>query len=184
MTFVYRLPIDFSPMADTQDEHQKTFVNNLADQTVVPDPVFPKFTEFRAWKRLTYSWGIFGSRHPIVEEFQDSASVLRVEFVEFARRALGDFNGPSHGALEPLLEGWLAPRRFGYAPTGLPPDKGPQDPQDARELLLSRRKSLSARFAAPVSPDVFRLSPEGELPTCATSLYKYSRMTRFNRGLF
>jgi hypothetical protein len=59
MTFVYRLPIDFSPMADTQDEHQKTFVNNLAGQTVVPDPVFPEFTEFRALKRLTYSSGIF-----------------------------------------------------------------------------------------------------------------------------
>src|ERR1700761_518340 len=49
------LSIDFSPMTDAQYEHDETLINNLADQTVISDPVFPEFAEFSALKCLAYS---------------------------------------------------------------------------------------------------------------------------------
>jgi len=44
--------IDFSSMSNAQNEHEKTFIDNLANQTIVSDPVFPELTEPRALKCL------------------------------------------------------------------------------------------------------------------------------------
>src|ERR1700685_902862 len=45
-------PIKFSSGPDAQDENEKPFIDNLADQAVVADPIFPEFTEFRALQCL------------------------------------------------------------------------------------------------------------------------------------
>ncbi|MGA7225298.1 MAG: hypothetical protein WA603_17085 [Candidatus Acidiferrales bacterium] len=88
--------IDFSAVSDAEDQHEEAVVFDFADESIVAYAVFPEFTEERAVQGLTDAAWVIEAGYSGVEETQDAAAMLRVEFAEFPVNGRRKFNGVGH----------------------------------------------------------------------------------------
>lgn len=68
----FSLTIDMAPMADLKRNNHHLLVLNLADDAVVADAVFPKFSEARSGQSLTDGSWIVESFYACVQEVEDA----------------------------------------------------------------------------------------------------------------
>ena len=97
--------VNFLPMTNEEDEYDKAFVFDSADQSIVTHAIFPEFSEFRSTQRLTNVARVIESCQPLLNELHDSFGMLRVEVLELPRRRRGNLNRPGHIALSASLAG-------------------------------------------------------------------------------
>lgn len=92
------LAINLSAVSDAQYQHKEVIVLDLANQTVIPYPVSPKFSKPNSPKRLAKAARIFQDGDSVAKEFQDALGVLRIQFAQLSVGFEGELNFPCHDA--------------------------------------------------------------------------------------
>ncbi|OEC96683.1 hypothetical protein FBZ99_103154 [Rhizobium sp. ERR 1071] len=73
--------IDFTSVADSNDQYPHGSIFYVRDNTIIPYSVFPEIAEFRALQRLSDGTRIIQLGNTVVKKLQDSAGNLMSEFV-------------------------------------------------------------------------------------------------------
>src|SRR5882762_1738066 len=157
-----RSAVDFSAVADTENENQQPIVFDLADEPVVADAVFPELAEFGTLQSLTDTARVVQSGDAFVEKFQDALALLRVELAQFVVNLGREFNLPGHAASMRPQEERSAHRRCECDQAHVRPDRGLRDRRGAREWLRERRRSWCGRCGGRAFRGVFRWILGGE----------------------
>ena len=83
-------------MPDPHDEDAQLAILDMADDSVVADPIFPEFAELRSPQRLAEGAWIVGLGDPLVQERENSPPDLTVEPLEVAQRGAVEGDPPTH----------------------------------------------------------------------------------------
>ena len=83
-------------MAYAEDEHQQALIFYLADEPIISQAIFPKFSEARTLQRLSHAARIVQFGDSFLKEYQDALALLRIELAEFPLRRGGKLNLPGH----------------------------------------------------------------------------------------
>lgn len=78
--------INFSPVANPNDDDSYGLIVNAGDNAIVADPVFPEVPQLGTFQGLADPTRIIKRRDAVVEKSQDALGCLMTEFVQFPFR--------------------------------------------------------------------------------------------------